>query len=234
MNKHHRELLEEVKRQSKSARPKKVSANYSGSGHTKYGLSNPQERQITKAWIKNHPGITTSQLEELLNSLYSAPSQDEKTLAGKLLEYFPRLRAQLKPSLIDTWLNHLEGWEEVDSLCQSNFTAKELLDNWPKWEKLLKNLNKSPNINKRRASLVFLTGLVSKSDDPRLTSLAFENIDNLKDERDILITKAVSWLLRDLTKLHRKEVEDYLEKNINTLPSIAIRETKNKLKTGRK
>lgn len=82
--------------------------------------------------------------------------------------------------------------------------------------------------------LAFLTGVVSKSEDLRLSNLAFENIDNLKAERDILITKSISWLLRDLTKLHREEVEKYLNDHSTLLPAIAVRETRNKLTTGKK
>jgi hypothetical protein len=43
---------------------------------------------------------------------------------------------------------------------------------------------------------VLLTGPVSRSDDARFRDLAFEMTERLKRERIILITKAVSWLLR--------------------------------------
>ena len=99
---------------------------------------------------------------------------------------------------------------------------------------LFKQLSRIKNINKRRASLVILTGAVSKSDDKRLLDLSFEIINHLKSERDILITKAISWLLRDLTKLHKKEVEEYLKNNENFLPKVVLWEVKRKLLTGRK
>jgi 3-methyladenine DNA glycosylase AlkD len=87
---------------------------------------------------------------------------------------------------------------------------------------------------KRRASLVLLTRPLRESDDPRLARLAFAIIGRLKHEKDILVTKAVSWLLRALIKYHRREVEAYLEDNMDTLPKIAVRETRNKLQSGRK
>jgi len=90
------------------------------------------------------------------------------------------------------------------------------------------------NPSRRRASLVLLTKSVRGSNDARLSKLAFKNIDLLKGEKDILITKAVSWLLRSLIKNHRVEVVDYINKNRQILPKIAIRETERKLKTGRK
>ncbi|MBY0432537.1 MAG: DNA alkylation repair protein, partial [Cyclobacteriaceae bacterium] len=59
-------------------------------------------------------------------------------------------------------------------------------------------------------------------------------IERLKIEKEILITKAISWLLRDLVKHHTKMVSQYISRNKNTLPAIAIRETLTKLKTGKK
>ena len=101
-------------------------------------------------------------------------------------------------------------------------------------EKNISQFSMDKNIHKRRASLVLLTFPVRKSQDKRLSDLAFTNIEKLKNENDILITKAISWLLRSLIANHRKEVEIYIDKNINSLPKIAIRETKRKLTTGRK
>lgn len=70
---------------------------------------------------------------------------------------------------------------------------------------------------------------VRQSTDPRVSKLAFKIIDKLKGENHPLVTKAIFWLLRDLIKNHRREVEKYLEENQATLPKIAIRETKRKL-----
>jgi 3-methyladenine DNA glycosylase AlkD len=75
---------------------------------------------------------------------------------------------------------------------------------------------------------------VRYSDDARLSDLSFALIERLKGERDILITKAVSWLLRNLTLRHKQEVAAYLKANGASLPPIAVRETTRKLKTGTK
>ena len=82
--------------------------------------------------------------------------------------------------------------------------------------------------------MVLLTGPVRHSVDMRLSELAFDNIGKLKNESNILITKAVSWLLRDLIKNHKVEVEKYLKQNLNSLSRIAMRETTNKLRSGKK
>lgn len=237
MNKSHQEILEEIKKiatgnQKSDGRfdPQK----YMGTSHLVYNISNPQTREVIKRWLKNHPDISLEQLLEMLDSLFRGKSHNERSIGGKFLEYLPKLRVQISPTYIDKWLTGAEGWGEVDSLCQSSFTAKEILDNWGDWEKLLNKLVKDPDVHKRRASLVLLCKAVSESGDLKVANIAFKNIEKLKGEKDILITKAISWLLRDLTKNHKDQVSDYLDKNSATLPKIAIRETKCKLLTGRK
>jgi len=56
----------------------------------------------------------------------------------------------------------------------------------------------------------------------------------LKSEKEVLITKAISWTLRSMVKLHRTPLKNYLAKNKQTLPAIAMRETLTKLQTGKK
>lgn len=234
MHKYHQDILGEIKRSAGKGTKHSWDSNYLGSKDFHYNISNPIKRQIIKNWITNHQDLSLAEFTRLLDSLYKGKSYEEKTMAGYLLGYLPKFRKQIDIKLLDGWLDYLNGWAEIDTTCQGNFTVEELLSNWTKWEKFIKKLSEDKNINKRRASLVLLTGPVSHTDDKKISGLAFEIIDILKSEKDILITKAISWLLRDLTKLHKKALEDYLRKNEKSLPKIAIREVKRKLLTGRK
>lgn len=158
----------------------------------------------------------------------------KKCMGGILLGYMPAQRRTLNPSLYDEWLEHTEGWAAIDAICYGNFSADEILSNFAGWKALIKRLTGSKNINKRRAALVLLAKPVTQADDKRLSQLAFGVIEALKSEKSILITKAISWLLRNLTKLHPEEVKEYLHLQKDQLQKIAIRETVNKLKHGKK
>jgi 3-methyladenine DNA glycosylase AlkD len=235
-NKYHSELMSEVKAHARqmSRSDKEKLERYIGTNKTLYAMGADTQRKIIKEWTKKHPSLTQSEYIELLSSLYQGDSVNEISLAGELLESFPKLRKNVKPKHLDAWLNRAQGWGEVDSLCQSKFTADELLSNWKEWKNLLTRLASDDNTHKKRASLVLLTKPVRDSEDTKLADLAFMNIDKLKKEREILVTKAVSWLLRDLIKHNRQRVETYVKENEDTLPKIAVRETKTKLLTGRK
>lgn len=232
MNKYHQEIVKLYDSYRGNYRSKH-DGSYIGSTKFSYSISTPESRKLIKNWLKKKT-LTVKEYKELLDSLSRGKSHNEFSTIGKLLEYLPKFRSELEPKSLDIWLTNAEGWAEVDTICQGNFTAEEILPSWSGWNKLLEDLVASKNVHKRRASLVLLTGPVRHSPDVRLSKLAFSNIDKLKNEKDILITKSISWLLRDLIKFHSRKVEDYLDKNMSSLPTIAVRETKNKLKSGRK
>jgi 3-methyladenine DNA glycosylase AlkD len=207
---------------------------YAGTTKACYPIRTPVFRQMARDWFVRHPGLTPVEYRQLLTSLAQGATANEYWFIGELLSLAPDLRATLDPHQVAAWLEHAQGWAEVDSLCQSKFTAEELLSNWKTWKSVLIALARSKNVHQRRASLVVLTGPAKASADARLAGLAFANIGRLQYERDILITKAVSWLLRNLAQHHRQAVQVYLAEHADSLPPVAIRETQNKLQTGRK
>ena len=207
---------------------------YMGTSHPFLGVSNPDKHKISADFKKRFPDISFDDLMKLLNQLNEGQTFEDKTIGPMILMRYKKLLMEIQPKHIDQWLENLEGWCEIDSMCQSTFPPNLYSDNWDLWKKALTKWSKDQLISKRRASLVLLCKAVGNSDDPRLKELAFENIDRLKSEKEILITKAISWLLRNMTKNFKNDVKDYLEKNEDSLPKIAVRETRKKLETGKK
>ncbi len=235
MHRYHKEILEQIKqRAAETNTPLQQGNRYVGTTKPIYSIRSAVVGEMFREFKKRHADLSLDEFVALLDSLAPGETYNEFTAIGVLLGAYPKLRAALDPRCLDRWLEHASGWAEVDVTCQFNFDAHEMFTNWNAWKKLLTDFTKSPNVHKRRASLVLLTKPLRESDDARLAKLAFANADKLKHEKDILITKAVSWILRSLIKYHRAEVEAYLYANANELPKIAIRETRIKLKTGTK
>jgi len=229
----HVELLSEIVKKSGKPTKHTFQDNYLGNSHPRYPISNPILRTTTRTWFRANP-FTSKEYLTLLTSLIQAPSSTEKMTAGLLLDYASKDQINFDPKIYDRWLNHLVGWAEVDTLCYGHFKITQILEQWSLWKKLLLKLNKSKNINKRRASLVLLCKPLTRTDDKRVQVLALHLIDQLKSEKEVLITKAISWTLRSMVKLHRTPLSMYITKNKQALPAIAVRETLTKLKTGRK
>jgi 3-methyladenine DNA glycosylase AlkD len=208
--------------------------SYSGSNHPFYFVSVPERRRLVGGWLAAHRRAPAAQVLAMADSLFRGPSHEEKTLAALLLGYSPAARRAATPAMADAWLDQLTGWAEIDTLCASVFTAADFAQDWPAWRVLIEALAGDPNINKRRAALVFLVTPTRTSPDPRFADLAFGVTTRLGPERDILIAKAVSWLLRALTGHHGAAVAAYLDANRAVLPAIALRETRAKLASGTK
>lgn len=111
-NKYHLEFLNELERNAgqETKHQKERDKSYIGSKKFSYVIKTPVKKQIVKDWIKKHPEFSLSKYVELLNSLYSGKSHDERSIAGKLLKFLPKLRRQINPMLLKRWLNEAEGW----------------------------------------------------------------------------------------------------------------------------
>jgi 3-methyladenine DNA glycosylase AlkD len=184
--------------------------------------------------MRDHKTMKADGFQKLITSLVKGKSATEKMIAGMLLDLSTEEQRSFDPTYFDEWLSHVEGWAEVDTLCTGKYPITEIPSNLTTWKKLLLAFSKSNNINKRRASLVFLCSPTSKEANKALAKLGFTLIDRLKGEKEILITKAISWLLRSMVLYHKGMVSDYVKVNRETLPAIAVRETMVKIETGRK
>lgn len=208
----------------------------------KYLGSNKPTRCVKTGEVQKAAGeflkkndLTKTEFFELIDNLYlRAKTFEEVDLAAKLIGIKKEFRKSIDLGKLGYWLTFTHGWAECDCLCQSNFEVEEILKRWEEWEKLLITLNKSRHIQQRRASLVLLCKALRQSDDKRIVELAIKQVENLKSEKEILITKAVSWVLRSMYKNHKEKLAEYLCENKDSLPKIAYRESLNKVLTGKK
>jgi 3-methyladenine DNA glycosylase AlkD len=236
MHPEHRRLLEQLRSIGEPPAIARDGENdsYGSSERIFYWVPVPARRRIARNWIRGHGAVSADETLAVVESLFSGESHEEKTLAALILGDCLPARERARPADVERWLGQLNGWAEIDALCQSVFTGDELLAHWRAWRASIRKFSTHSNANYRRAALVLLTGPVRRSDDARFRDLAFEVIERLKHERIILMTKAVSWLLRSLVAHHRQAVLRYLKQNAATLPKVAVRETRTKLDTGRK
>ena len=217
------EILREIKKNSGKPTEHTFLDTYLGNTHPRYPISAPVLRRIAKDWMKSHRDLPAKDFAALLTDLIEGESATEKFMAGILLDYSTSEQRKFNPVLFDGWLNHLEGWAEVDAVCTGAYTIHEIVNQWSKWKPLIIKFSRSKNINKRRASLVLFCSPLSRFSDKRLAETALVIVDRLKEEKPILITKAISWMLRSMTKYNREALELYLQKNAATLPTIALR-----------
>jgi 3-methyladenine DNA glycosylase AlkD len=234
INVHHKAILDQIIANSGAATQHTFSDSYLGNSHPRYAIAAPKLRLIAKEWARGNKQLSADEFCAVVNSLINAPSSTEKVMGGIIMDYGTRDQILFDPKIFNEWLEQLEGWAEVDAVCTGKYTIKAIPEKWQVWERILTRFSKSKNIHKRRASLVLLCSPIRYWADERMRDLAFQNIEALSHEREILITRAISWLLRSMINVHKKAVREFLDSNEKILPSIAVRETRIKLKTGKK
>ncbi len=198
-----------------------------------YGLRVWEIRQIVKSWRADHKAISLEELLPLVETLWAGTSREERLIALELPMHYPRLLPALPWDWFQTKRQDLDDWELTDVL------GVGVLGPWVAHDpeqraNHLHGLVLDEDIWSRRLGLVAIVGLHRTRKEAETLSLALSLIDQVKQEQHPTITKAISWVLRVLSKDYPEQVATYLERNVDSFPRHVIREVKNKLETGRK
>lgn len=234
MTTHHQELVRAIQKVAGKPVRDPFLENYLGHPHPVYRIDSASLRKIARAWMTANRDMKGDDFALVIKRLVTAKTFTEKVLAGLLIDVSRPLQRTFDPAWFDRWLNHLIGWCEVDTLCTGRYPEKEVPAQWTAWKKLLDKFSRDKNIQKRRASLVLLCSPLRRNPDERLLQQALRNVDRLRHEKEVLTTKAISWVLRSASVHYPKEVKKYVTLNEANLPRIAVRETLTKIATGTK
>jgi len=198
-----------------------------------YGLRVFDLRQIVRAWRRTHKDVVAEDLLALAEALWDGQSREERMLALELLRHYPQYIPGLAWSSFERCRRDLDNWELTDVL-GVGVVGPWVLDDVDARAQHLRDLIADEDVWSRRLGLVGAIGLNRARKDARFPKPTFALMDQVKEERHPMITKAVSWMLRDLSKKHPDRVAAYLEVNRDVLAAHIVREVDNKLKTGLK
>jgi len=198
-----------------------------------YGLRVPQLRDIARAWQRAHKKITCEDLMALMEALWDGRSREERLLVIYLLGHYKRCIPGLTWAHFERWRQDLDNWEVTDGLGQW-VLALWLLEDPKARLAHLRNLIADEDVWSRRLALVATTSINRGHTGFTIPDLTLELVDRVKEERHPMITKAVSWALREMAKTHPNQVAAYLEENQEVLAAYVVREVNNKLRTGLK
>jgi 3-methyladenine DNA glycosylase AlkD len=152
--------------------------------------------------------------------------------AYELIYYHPTALSSMKLDDLERYGRHMSGWGEVDSFAG---VAGVAWRNGQISDAAIRRWARSSNRWWRRAALVSTVPLNVKSHggqgDAKRT-LAVCSL--LLGDRDDMVVKAMSWALRALAVREPEAVADFVSRNEDVLASRAVREVRNKLRTGRK
>lgn len=207
-------------------------ASNSPTGRKVYGVRMPQLRRITRDWHRAHGELERSDLVNLVEALWGGESREEQTVSVLLLEQHKHWIPDLTQAHFDRWRRGLESWEATDGL--GWVLALWLSGNPDTRLGYLSDLIGDVDVWSRRMALVATVRINRGQLGPTIPCLTLQLIDRAVSERHPMITKAVSWALRELIRHHRDQAAAYMESNQQALARHIVREVSNKLRTGLK
>ncbi len=162
----------------------------------------------------------------LLENIWNESSFESRQIAGKCLEKFGPKNPKVCLDFVSSVLSDLDNWAVCDNLamcgiepivCQNPELVLPLSEKW------IKDKNKWI----RRFGAVTLLGYKKV----KTTDKVFRLLDLVMKDQDKDVKKAVSWMLREITKKNPNEVTKFLEKWAKTKPN---KDTKWVIKEGMK
>ena len=122
---------------------------------------------------------------------------------------------------IGVWINHLDNWETCDQL-SSNIITPIITKN-PDLLNELFTLTKSENKWKRRLAVATVANM--NHDGRAYPKETFEICKPLLADKEIVVTKAVGWAIREISKKCPEETFNFLKENIEIIPKTLLKES---------
>ncbi len=207
------ELIKNLQELFKSCVDKDATKNYQRiipDTGTFYGVPKPvlwiMASEIS-SFIKKEP----KKAEILLKTIWNERSYEAKQIAGKSIEKFSPKNPKLCLDFISFALPDIDNWSVCDCLAMYGVTPIVYSNTQlvlPLSEKWIKDKNKWI----RRFGIVTLLGYKRI----KITDKVFEILNSVMKEYEPDVKKAVSWILREITKKNPDEVAKFLMKFAKT------------------
>ena len=198
-----------------------------------YGVSVGELRKIAGGWHREHPDIDPRLVATLADLLWSRSIREEMVVGALLHGRDAGSRSRFGLRTADRWCRSVDNWETSDAMA-AWLTAPAVVDDPRRRFPMLETLAGRRNPWARRVGLVACIGTGRTPDAavwwPRVTGI----ILRLAGDREASIPKAISWVLRAHISHAAPLVADFVDAHVADLPAIAVRETRNKLRTGTK
>ncbi len=150
----------------------------------------------------------------LLRVIWAEGSFEAKQIAGKSLEKFGANNSRICLDFVSSALPDLDNWSVCD--CLAMYGIEPIVYSYPELvlplsEKWIQSTDKWI----RRFGVVTLLGYKRV----KTTEKVFELLDVVMENKDRDVRKAVSWILREITKKNREEAAKFLGRWAKASPS---------------
>lgn len=197
------------------------------------GVTVPKLKIVLKELRKQTKSFETAEKLDLIKRLINKDIFELQQIAFEYIQTEKNLYKSLTEEYIESIEKNLDNWISVDYF-GAIIVGCAWRENFVSTEKV-KGYLKSDSYWIRRIAVVATVSLNQKArggyGDSKRT---LEILSLVVDDHEDMIIKALSWALRELAKIEKEPVIEFLDKYENRIHKKALREVKNKLETGLK
>ena len=184
-----------------------------------YGVKSAVVGKIAKKYWQEVKDLSKEEIFGLCEKLYQSNLCEEGFIVSNWL---PHLKDKFEPEdleIFESWVRkYISNWAACDGFC--NHTVGTLLQKYPSLISKITNWAKDKNRWLKRAAAV---SLIVPAKNGNFLQEAFTITDILLTDQDDMVQKGYGWLLKEASRLHQKEVFEYVIKNKKIIPRTALR-----------
>ncbi len=184
-----------------------------------YGLKTGPLRKIASSHWKEVKKLDKQEIFQLCEDLFRSDYMEE---AGVAIVWLPKLADKFEHKdlvIFKKWIDrYINNWAKCDGFC--NHTIGDFLEKYPDSIKEIKSWTASENRWMKRASAV---SLILPARRGKYLREVFEIADSLLTDPDDMVQKGYGWMLKEASRVHEKEVFDYVVRNRIRMPRTALR-----------
>jgi 3-methyladenine DNA glycosylase AlkD len=183
-----------------------------------YGVKSAVVVKIAKENFKQIKDLPKEKIFDLCEELFKSGYCEEAWVAANWANWIKKYERD-DFEIFEKWIEkYIDNWAECDTLC--NHTVGDFIEQYPVYIKRLKKWTKSKNRWVKRAAAV---SLIVPARRGKYLKDVFEIADKLLEDQDDMVQKGYGWLLKEASRIHQKEVFDYVVKNKKIMPRTALR-----------
>jgi 3-methyladenine DNA glycosylase AlkD len=184
-----------------------------------YGVKVPTVDKIAKKHWAQVKNLDKEAFFGLCEELYSSNYTEEAFVVSF---WMPNYINKLNPADLATfrgWIEkYIDNWAKCDGFC--NHTIGDLIQKYPVVAPEIVSWANSTNRWLKRASAVSFIVPAKKG---MFLKEAFQISDKLLLDTDDMVQKGYGWLLKEESRMHQKEIFDYVVKHRHEMPRTALR-----------
>ncbi len=190
------------------------------SGARCIGVAVPNIRQLAKDLKPDFGTLPFETLCRIVDQLFESECREEILLAVFVLAQRKKELANIPWTRISPWLDHLDNWETCDQL---STVIALLIPKNPSLLTELYTLAESPNKWKRRFAAATAANI--NHNGCAYPEETFRIVRPLLADREVVVSKAVGWALRGISKKCPSETFGFLKENLGVIPKRLLKES---------